>query len=118
MSRSLLVFFIAILFTHPIQAQVSDKKVNMAEEAAIIEQMLTKVTAEADGTGLLESTRRVHIQSEAGLQAFGILTMSYEKAFHEGEIVYVRVRKPDGSVISTPLDDIQDVEPEITREAP
>lgn len=89
-----------------------------AQEGFVIEQSLVAETYQADGTGTIESTSRVRLQSDAGVQQFGLLTISYEKNFQTVDINYVRVRKPDGSVIATPLDDVQDMESEITRAAP
>ncbi len=112
------MILIAALFASPVQAQAPEKKPNLSEEAAVIEQSLSKASFEADGTSVRESTKRVRIQSDAGVQVFGILSVGYQKAFEEAEIVYVRVYKPDGAIVTTPLDDIQDIEAEITREAP
>jgi tetratricopeptide (TPR) repeat protein len=93
-------------------------KTGSEQEAFVIEQSLVVETYESDGTGATESTSRVRLQSQAGVQDFGLLTLPYQKNFQTAEFEYVRVRKPDGSVINTPLDDVQDIENEITRAAP
>ena len=88
------------------------------QEAFIIEQTVTSVSYESDGTGKYENTSRVRLQSQAGVQQFGLLNLSYEKNFQNANFEYVRVHKPDGTVIETPLDTVQDIESEITRAAP
>jgi tetratricopeptide (TPR) repeat protein/transglutaminase-like putative cysteine protease len=88
------------------------------QEAFVIEQSLTSVSYESDGTGTYENTSRVRLQSQAGVQQWGLLSLGYEKNFQTADFEYVRVRKPDGSVISTSLDGVQDIEAEITRSAP
>ena len=93
------------------------KSVN-SQEAFIIEQSLTSEAYEADGTGTYENTSRVRVQSEAGVQQFGLLTVPYEKNFETADFEYVRVRKADGTVINTSLDNVQDIEAEVTRAAP
>lgn len=93
-------------------------KPDNAQEGFIVEQELTSETYEADGTGVIETTSRVRLQSEAGVQQFGLLQLAYEKNFHDANFDYVRVHKSDGSLINTPLDEVQDIEAEITRVAP
>src|SRR3954470_9086191 len=100
------------------EAHGSVAKAVLAQEAAIYEQISTTATYQTDGTGDFENATRVRLQSSAGVQQFGLLSFPYQKSFQEITIGYVRVRKPDGSVISTSLDDVQDIEAEVTREAP
>jgi hypothetical protein len=52
------------------------------------------------------------------VQRYGLLTFSYPSATGTFEIGYVRVRKPDGTVVETPAEDVQDMAAEITRQAP
>jgi tetratricopeptide (TPR) repeat protein len=94
------------------------KKSGNEQEAFIIEQSLTSEAYETDGTGIYENTSRVRMQSEAGVQQFGLLTLPYEKNFQTADFEYVRVRKPDGTVVNTSLDNVQDIEAEVTRAAP
>ncbi len=93
-------------------------KSDYSKEAFVDEEDFTKVTFENDGTGTRELTGKVRIQSEAGIQRYSVLSFSYQQATENIDIDYVRVRKPDGSVVLTPLDNIQDMPSEITREAP
>ncbi len=91
---------------------------DLAQEPFVIEQFLRKENFESDGTALREDTARVRIQSEAGLQRYGLLSFSYASGTGTFEIEYVRVRKSDGSVVVTPPDSAQDMPAEITRAAP
>jgi transglutaminase-like putative cysteine protease len=89
-----------------------------SKESAIYESLRTALRFENDGTATRETTGQVRIQSEAGVQAYGLLTFGYSSASEQIDISYVRVRKADGTVITTPADDIQDMAAEITRQAP
>jgi len=93
-------------------------KTDHSQEAVVFEQIKTKIDFENDGTGNRETTVRVRIQSEAGVQRLGVLTTPYQSLVEGLEIPYVRVHKPDGTVISTPPENIQDMASEITRQAP
>src|SRR5882762_1903273 len=105
-----------------LQAQSAPKsaaaKPDYSQEAFVMEQYLRKVKLENDGTSLREDSARIRIQSDAGVQHYGLLTFSYPSATGSFEIDYVRVRKPDGTVVETPSENIQDMAAEITREAP
>ena len=99
-------------------AQKELSSADIAQEAFVIEQFIRKEKFENDGTSLREDTARVRIQSEAGLQRYGLLSFSYASGTGTFEIVYVRARKPDGAVVETPPDSAQDMAAEITRQAP
>jgi tetratricopeptide (TPR) repeat protein/transglutaminase-like putative cysteine protease len=93
-------------------------KPDLKQEAFVIEETFTTATYEADGTGSRETISRVRVQSDAGVQQFGLLVFGYQKAFENLDVAYVRVRKPDGRIVNTPLEDIPDLDSEITRSAP
>ena len=93
-------------------------KPDYSKEAFVIEQSTGQIAFENDGTGTRESTARIRIQSDAGVQRYGLLTFSYQSAFESLDIDYVRVIKPGGEVVATPADDAQDMASAITREAP
>jgi len=113
-----------VLFTFSwsnLQGQTSAQpatNVGHSQEAVVFEQIKTKIDFENDGTGIRETTVRVRIQSEAGVQRLGVLTVSYQSLVEGLEIPYVRVRKPDGTIVTTPPENIQDMASEITRQAP
>src|SRR5439155_19949520 len=94
------------------------EKPDYSQEAFVMEQFIRKVKLENDGTSVREDSARVRIQSDAGVQRYGLLTFSYASATGSFDIDYVRVRKADGTVVETPSENIQDMAAEITREAP
>lgn len=100
------------------QNQADVPKADYSKEAFVDEQDVTKIDFENDGTGTRETSARIRIQSDAGVQRYGVLTFSYESAIETIDIDYVRVLKPDGTVITTPAENIQDMSAEITRQAP
>ena len=88
-----------------------------SKEAFVVEEDITRITFENDGTSTREITAKVHIQSDSGVQHWGILTFPYDST-QDVEINYVRVRKPDSTLVVTPLDELQDMPAEISRQAP
>ncbi len=95
-----------------------DTKPDYSKEAFVIEQTSTRIAFANDGTGTRESSARVRIQSDAGVQRYGLLTFSYQNSTESLDIDYVRVQKPDGTVAPTPAENTQDMAAEITRDAP
>ncbi len=91
---------------------------DFSKEALVLEKVSIRVREEADGTGVRESTTRVRIQSEAGVKQMAVLTFTYTASNQQAEIGYVRVIKPDGSVVVTPDYNVQDLPADISREAP
>jgi hypothetical protein len=72
-----------------------------SKEPFVVESVSTRVAFKNDGTSSSDSTIQVHIQSQAGLQQFGLLSFPYASANSTMEIVYVRVTKQDHRVIET-----------------
>jgi tetratricopeptide (TPR) repeat protein len=106
-----------------VSAQTTSKpsetgKADTSKEASIIETYRTALAYENDGTGTRQISARVKVQSEAGVQQYGLLVFGYVSANEELQIDHVRVRKPDGSVIETPAETIQDMPSDVTRLAP
>ncbi len=89
-----------------------------SKEAYVIERSHMRVTAEADGTGTRQLTGEVKILADAGVKEFAVLNFTYTSANEAVDVDYVRVRKPDGTVISTPAYNVQDMPADITRSAP
>jgi len=96
----------------------TDAKLAYSGEAFVVEQDSTRIVFENDGTSNRESTAGVRIQSGAGVQRFGVLTFSYQNSTETVDIDYVRVQKPDDTVVPTPPENEQDMAAEITRQAP
>jgi tetratricopeptide (TPR) repeat protein/transglutaminase-like putative cysteine protease len=93
-------------------------KDDYSQEAAVIEEMSTRIAFENDGNFTRGQTSRVRVQTDAGVQQWGLLKFPFQSATEIVEIEYVRVRKADGSTLITPPDNVQDLDAEITRSAP
>src|SRR5215510_7946874 len=102
--------------TKPTEA--AKQKTDYSQEAVVVEQLNTAYRFESDGTGRRESTLRVKVQSDAGVERFGQLVFSYSSANEKLDMDYVRVRKADGTVVNAAVSDIQDLTAPIAREAP
>jgi|HubBroStandDraft_1064217.scaffolds.fasta_scaffold18075_2 tetratricopeptide (TPR) repeat protein/transglutaminase-like putative cysteine protease len=89
-----------------------------SQEAAVVQEMSTKLAFENDGNSTYEQTSRVRVQTDAGVKQWGLLSFPFQSATQIVEIDYVRVRKADGNTITTPPDNAQDLDAEITRSAP
>ena len=89
-----------------------------ANEPFVVERIQTTVRFEVDGKSQRELTCRVRVQSEAAVKQFGLLVYSYMGSFEKLDVVYVRVRKQDGTVVETPSGDVQEVDSEVSRAAP
>jgi len=100
------------------QSAKDTKPADYSTEPFVIEQLLSKVAFENDGTSSVELTARVHIQSQAGVQQFGVLNFPYASATSTLQVVYVRVTKPDKTVVKTPAENGLDMPADITRQAP
>jgi tetratricopeptide (TPR) repeat protein len=83
--------------------------IDHSKEAVVVEQSRSLYRFEDDGTGRRETQVRLRIQSEAGVQQFGQLVFGYNAANERPEITFVRVRKPDGTIVETPPDGVQDL---------
>jgi tetratricopeptide (TPR) repeat protein/transglutaminase-like putative cysteine protease len=100
-------------------AQVAGSPKNdPSQEAVVFDRFDNLVRYEDDGTGIRETTAVIRVQSQAGVQALGQLVIGYSSATEKLEVDYVRVRKPDGQVVDTPLANSQDFAPEVLRQAP
>ena len=64
------------------------------------------------------TTARIRVQSEAGVQQWGQLQEGYNSANERVEIPYVRVLKEDGTVVKAGDDAVQDLSAPVEHEAP
>jgi tetratricopeptide (TPR) repeat protein/transglutaminase-like putative cysteine protease len=120
---SLLVVSAVCLFClWPLRAQTpvaaTQAKTDYSQEPYVIESTSTKVWFENDGTAAREQTSIIRVQNDTGVQQWGLIEFPFQSANQTVDVDYVRVRKPDGSVVATPPDNIQDLDAEITRSAP
>ncbi len=72
----------------------------------------------ADGTGEREAHVVLRVQSEGAARQFGVLSFSYAAASETPSILLVRVHKPDGTTVDTPVSDAIEMPAAVTREAP
>ncbi|HTH02852.1 MAG TPA: DUF3857 domain-containing protein [Vicinamibacterales bacterium] len=91
---------------------------DFSQEAFVIEQSRNAYRFEEDGTGRHDTYLRVKVQSEAGVQFWGQLLLGYNAATEKLDILFVRVHKADGSVVTTSADSVQDLSAPVQREAP
>jgi tetratricopeptide (TPR) repeat protein len=99
-------------------ASPSQSAHDYSQEAFVIEQYRSIYRFENDGTGRKETIARIRVQSEAGVQQWGQLQFGYNSANERVEIAYVRVVKPDGSIVKAGADAVQDLSTPVEREAP
>src|SRR5271157_2628410 len=90
----------------PVQSPIPP---DYSQEAYVVEHNRQVMRYENDGTGREELTAQIRIVSESGVQGLGQLKIGYSAASDKLEIVYVRVRKPDGSVVTAQESAIQDL---------
>jgi len=102
----------------PPQVVKSPAADDYSKEPYVYELIQNKARFEADGKSSRELTVRVRIQSESTVRELGLLTYSFASSFETLDIVYVRVRKPDGTVVETPPSDVQELDSAVSRDAP
>ncbi len=122
MNRHRLLALVAIVYSLNARAQTPSQptpsKPDYAQEAFVIEQLSEEFVFENDGTGTHSDQARIRIQSDAGVQQYAVLTFPYQTLSESIDIDYVRVRKPDNSIVVTPPDSIQDLPSQVTQQAP
>jgi transglutaminase-like putative cysteine protease len=91
---------------------------DLSKEALVFDKLYTRIREESDGTGTRLTTARVHILADAGVKDMAVLTFTYTSLNQQVEIAYVRVIKPDGTVVVTPPYNVQDLPADVTRTAP
>lgn len=83
MSNARIVVCLFLLLDLPIllraqgPATLPSTKPDYSQEAAVIQEYSQKVKFENDGTAIQEEYAKVRVQSDAGVQRYGLLTFSY-----------------------------------------
>src|SRR5208283_3217534 len=90
----------------PVQSPIPP---DYSQESYVVEHNRQVMRYENDGTGREELTAQIRIVSESGVQGLGQLKIGYSAASDKLDIVYVRVRKPDGTVVTAEESAIQDL---------
>ena len=91
---------------------------DFSKEAIVVDKLYTRLREEKDGTGTRETTARIRILADAGVKEMAVLTFTYTALNQQIDIGYVRVIKPDGTVVVTPDYNVQDLPADVTRSAP
>lgn len=94
------------------------KAQDFSKEGIVLEKAHTVYRMEADGTGARELTSRTRILADSGVKEMAVLTFTYTASNQQVEIGYVRVVKPDGTVVVTPGYNVQDMPADVSRSAP
>ena len=89
-----------------------------AGEPFVIERSDVVYAMNADGTGYMQKTVAVKIQSQSALQQLGIVGMGFAANSQHVELHYVRARRPDGSVTDTPVSGAMEQPIQATVQAP
>ena len=87
-------------------------------EPYVIERLDAVYKMAADGTGSKLATVAVRVQSEASLKQLGVLNIPFASGTQHVEIVYARVRRADGTVIDTPINQAIEMPSPVTTAAP
>ena len=95
-----------------------EPKHDYSQEAFVVEQYKSLYHFEKDGTGRKETTARIRVQSEAGVQQWGQIQVGYNSANEKVEMDYVRVIKADGSIVKAGDDAVQDLSAPLEQQAP
>jgi tetratricopeptide (TPR) repeat protein len=102
----------------PAAAAPAAKLGDQSKEAIVYDKLYTKIRQDSDGTGTRQTTARIRVLADAGVKQMAVLTFTYTASNQQIDIGYVRVVKPDGSVVVTPDYNVQDMPADVTREAP
>ena len=86
---------------------------DFSKEAVVDERMETRMVFESDGSYTREQKTRLRVQSEAGVQLYAVLRPPYRAGLETIEVTDVHIIKPNGSVVVSPLDSVQDAPSQI-----
>jgi tetratricopeptide (TPR) repeat protein/transglutaminase-like putative cysteine protease len=91
---------------------------DFSHEPFVVETYSLVARFENDGTGSRLLSSRIKVQTDAGVQQLGELIFGYNSASEQMDVHFVRVRKPDGSVVTAASDAVKEVTAEVERDAP
>jgi hypothetical protein len=89
-----------------------------SKEAFVLEQSSDKFKFENDGTYTRVMVVQIRVQSDAGVQQLSVVKFAYQSSSQLFAVDYVRVTKPDGTVVVTPPDTFQDMPADINPRSP
>ncbi|MBB5342100.1 DUF3857 domain-containing protein [Tunturibacter empetritectus] len=87
-------------------------------EPGIIQHMDRVYQVEADGTGWRLLTTSVQVLTEGAVKQFGVLSVAFASSSESVEIIYARVKRPDGTVVETPVSGAMEQADSVTQAAP
>ena len=102
----------------PAAPQLPLPATDVSSQAAVVEKAATVYRFNDNGTGSKTESMVIRVQSEAGVQQLGTLRLGYSSANQTITFHYVRVRKPDGSVVNADPSTAQDMTGQVARVAP
>jgi Flp pilus assembly protein TadD len=102
----------------PLPAPMQKLAPDYSSEPFVVEKYATRARFENDGTGVRDLAARIKVQSDAGVQQLGELVFGFNSANEEMDVKYVRVVKPDGTVIAAAPDAIKEMTASVERDAP
>jgi len=111
-------FFLLLSSFTAAQTSPPGQRSDYSKEALVIEQYLTRATFRGDGNSVRETSAVFQVQAEAAMQSLAVLRFQYSSNYETVDIDYVRVRKPDGTVVVTPAYNTQEMPADVTRAAP
>jgi predicted Zn-dependent protease/transglutaminase-like putative cysteine protease len=119
LAASIRIAALPCLLATPILAQTTPaSRPDYSRESSIIEHVDRVYRYAADGTGAKDITTVIDIRDQAAVKSWSVINVSFASSSEHVEIDYVRIRRPDGTVIPTPAADAQELPAPVTREAP
>jgi tetratricopeptide (TPR) repeat protein/transglutaminase-like putative cysteine protease len=106
---SLCLLVLASILSAQSPAPAAKPAADYSQEAFIIEHYIESFRFENDGTGREQMDVRIRVNSDSGVQALGQLKVGYSALSDKLDVVYVRVIKPDGTVITAQESAVQDL---------
>ncbi|MGH9617881.1 MAG: DUF3857 domain-containing protein, partial [Acidobacteriaceae bacterium] len=98
--------------------QTKQSAPDYSKEAYVVDRYDIAGDFHADGTWEETATVVAQVKSQAGILQFGNLSIPYESRNQTADFVYIRIRKPDGTVVETPSAYTQDMPAGVTLQAP
>lgn len=117
----LLSFVLSAVICGGAQSKAPEKPAlpsDYSKEAYVVEHLATTIAVEDDGGDVREVAAEIKVLADAGVKELAVLSFIYTSANEVVDVDYVRVRKPDGIVVTTPDYNVQDVSAEVTRNTP
>jgi tetratricopeptide (TPR) repeat protein len=100
------------------QIALDNPQPDYSKEPFVIQRHSARVNFQDDGTWTRDEDAAIHMESEAGVQRYGLLVFPYSNTNDKIEIRFVRVHKADGTLVETPRENVQDLDSEVNRRAP